>query len=76
MRETITPSQFYRKEGSTPRAANDPLGASQQEAKPVHQDGTMRSHHSPKTICGVQKVDGKACKGKRTTTGKCFAHSR
>ncbi len=76
MRETITPSDFYRREGATPRTENDPRQDAQQEGKPIHVDGSLRSHHSPKTICGTVKVDGKSCKGKRTVTGKCFAHSK
>ena len=67
---------MYPREGQTARTENDPRQDARQEGKPVHVDGAMRSHHGPKVKCGVEKVDGKACKGKRTTTGKCFAHSR
>lgn len=64
------------REGQTTRIENDPTEDARQEDAPTHVDGSMRSYHSPKTICGQTKVDGASCKGKRTVTGKCFAHSR
>ncbi len=76
MNQPTPANTFYRREGQTPRTENDPRQDARAEGKPTHVDGSMRSHHGPKTICGTRKVDGRSCRGKRTTTGKCFAHSR
>lgn len=64
------------REGQTTRTENDPTADARQQDKPVRESGSLRSYHSPKTICGTKKVDGLSCRGKATTTGKCFAHSR